>query len=116
MLAPSQCESIPCRSLLVTGECRWSEYPADWPGPATQRHASVSVRPLTPTSRRVGQQPRRYDDRDPLKAAVPAALDGPSEILSCWRVPDAGFASRGVQWAELVSAQTKSSSWLRAYV
>jgi hypothetical protein len=40
-----------------------------------------------------------YDDRDPVKAAVPAALDGRSEILAYCRVPDAGFANRGVQWS-----------------
>jgi hypothetical protein len=34
-----------------------------------------------------------YDDRDPVKAAVPAALDGRSEILSYCGVPDAGFAT-----------------------
>src|SRR6266540_3441354 len=46
--------------------------------------------------------------RDSVKAAVPAALDGRSEILSYCRVPDAGFANRGVQWAELVGAQNHS--------
>jgi hypothetical protein len=46
-----------------------------------------------------------YDDRDPVKAAVPAALDGRSEILSYCRVPDAGFANRRVQWAVLGSNQ-----------
>jgi hypothetical protein len=94
---------------------RWSKYPADWPGPATQRHASVSVRPLTPTSRRVGQQPRRYDDRDPVKAAVPAALDGRSRSCRIAGCPTPGFANRGVQWAELGSAQT-SRSWRRCWM
>jgi hypothetical protein len=37
-----------------------------------------------------------YDDRDPVKAAVPGALDGRSEILSYCQMPDAGFANRGV--------------------
>src|SRR6266516_6605569 len=110
MLAPSQCESIPCRSLLVTGECRWSEYPADRPGPPTPRHASVSVRPLAPPRDDGYADTLVSSNRDPVKAAVPPALHGRSEILSYCRAPDAGFANRGVQWAELVSAQTRSGS------
>jgi hypothetical protein len=94
----------------VTGECRWCEYPAEWLGPATSRHASVSVRPLAPPRDALASSNDGYDDRDPVNAAVPAALDGRSEILSYCRVPDAGFANSGVQWAELVSAQTTHSS------
>src|SRR5438034_5283012 len=50
MLAPSQCESIPWRSLLMTGECRG---------------ASI---PQAPTSRRVGQQPRRLRRQRPCES------------------------------------------------
>jgi hypothetical protein len=58
--------------------------------PRRDMRSSLFVRSLPPRDA-LASSHDGYDDRDPVKAAVPAALDGRSEIMSHCRVPDAGL-------------------------